>query len=857
MKAYTKSKEEIFKELNTNEDGLSKDEALNRFAIYGKNVLNKKKKVSIFKMIIGQLTDKMIIILFIAAILSFILGEQAEGIVIFIIIVINAVISIVQEKKAADAVEALRNMNAPMATVIRNGKMQTILSSDLVPGDIVYLEAGGIVPADIRLFKDNGLMIDESALTGESVPVSKDASVILDDNLSLGDRINMAYSSTIINYGTGVGVVIATGMDTEVGKIAHMLENTDELETPLKKKLEAVGKFLSIVGIIVSILIFIIGFLYGKDVIFLLMISISLAISVIPEGLPATATIVMALGVQRMASKNALVKKLPAVETLGSASVICTDKTGTLTQNKMTVVKILFYDELVLNKKGEVPNSFLMGCKLCNNASLSEGAIGDPTEVALLEYVKKKDEDLFNKKFQRVFEQPFDSDRKRMSVVYEVDGKYECYTKGALEELLNLCTYILNNGEVIPLTDNIKNKILMECEKLSSEAYRILGFANKQIGYIPNEGDIIENDLIFIGISCMIDPPRDEVMEAIKTFKDAGIKVVMITGDHKLTAKAIAEKIGIYSDGDIVMTGEELHNISDDELISKISKITVFARVAPEDKLRIVGAFKATGEVCAMTGDGVNDSPALKAADIGVAMGKVGTDVAKEAADMLLLDDNFTTIEVAVREGRRVYSNIQKVIQFLLSGNIAEVLVVFFSTVFNLSVPILAVHILFINLVTDTLPALALGVDPENPDDMKKKPVKDGSLFEKGLVTRVIFYGGLLAVISLVAYVIGTQTSYKDGITMAFLVLCLSQVIHALNQHSSTLSIFSKKHPKNKYLYLAMFASFLILMFVVLVEPIANFFSLVSLNFNEWVIVTLLSLVPLIVLEIFKFVRNL
>ena len=856
MNAYTKSKEEILKELNTTEDGLSKDEALKRLEKYGKNVLNKGKNISIFKMVIAQLTDKMIIILFIAAILSFILGEKAEGIVILIIIVINVVISIIQEKKAADAVEALRNMNAPVATVIRDGKIESILSSDVAIGDIVYLEAGGIVPADIRLFKDSGLMIDESALTGESVPVSKDASVILSDNLSLGDRVNMAYSSTIINYGTGVGVVTATGMDTEVGKIAYMLENTDELETPLKKKLETVGKILSIVGIIVSILIFIIGFFYGKDVISLLMISISLAISVIPEGLPATATIVMALGVQRMASKNALVKKLPAVETLGSASVICTDKTGTLTQNKMTVVKSLFYDELVLNKQGEVPISFLMGCKLCNNASLGDNVIGDPTEVALLEYVKKKDENLFNKKFQRVFEQPFDSDRKRMSVVYNIDGKYECYIKGALEELLNLCNYILKDGEIIPLTDEVKNKILMECEKLSMEAYRILGFASKQINYIPNEGDTIENNLIFIGISCMIDPPRDEVMESIKTFKEAGIKVVMITGDHKLTAKAIAEKLRIYKDGDIVMTGDELHSISDDELVSKIAKITVFARVAPEDKLRIVGAFKATGEVCAMTGDGVNDSPALKAADIGVAMGKVGTDVAKEAADMLLLDDNFTTIEVAVREGRRVYSNIQKVIQFLLSGNIAEVLVVFFSTVFNLSVPILAVHILFINLVTDTFPALALGVDPENPDDMKKSPVKNGSLFEKGLVLRVIFYGFLIAIISLIAYIIGAQTSYKDGITMAFLVLCLSQIVHSLNQHSSTLSIFSKKHPKNIYLYLAMFVSFIILMLVVLVPPIANFFSLVGLSFNEWIIVCLLSLTPLVVVEIFKFVRN-
>ena len=563
-KAYTKDAKKIYEELKTNENGLSKIEAQKRLEQYGENVLIEKKRNSLFKMILLQLTDKMIIILLIASFLSFILGELAEGVVILIIILINTVISIIQEKKAADAVQALGNMNAPMATVIRDGKAQTILSKEVVIGDIVYLEAGGIVPADVRLINDNGLMIDESALTGESVAVSKDAKVILKDGLALGDRINMAFSSTIITYGTGTGVVIGTGMDTEVGKIANMLENTDELDTPLKRKLEVVGKTLSIVGIIVSVLIFIIGFMYGKDLVSLLMISISLAISVIPEGLPATATIVMALGVQRMANKNALVKKLPAVETLGSASVICTDKTGTLTQNKMTVVDALFYDEFVLDKKGEIPIDFLLGCKNCNNASLDENEIGDPTEIALLEYIKKENINLFNQKFNRIYEQPFDSDRKRMSVVCEINGKMICYTKGALEELLELCPYILKNGEVIDLTDDIKNKILVKCENLSSKAYRILGFALKTIDFMPSEGDDIENHLIFIGISCMIDPPRDEVLESIKTFKDAGIKVVMITGDHRLTAVAIAKELGIFNDGDIAMTGEELHKLSDD-----------------------------------------------------------------------------------------------------------------------------------------------------------------------------------------------------------------------------------------------------------------------------------------------------
>ena len=854
MKAYTKTWTDVVKSLKSSEDGLTQAAAMERLKLNGKNEINKQKKVSIGKMILEQVTDKMIIILFIASILSFVLGEEAEGIVILIIIVINVVISIVQEKKASDAVEALRNMNAPKAIVIRDGKKKTINASEVVKGDIVYLEAGGIVPADIRLIEENGLLIDESALTGESEPIAKDSTLVLKDDAVLGDRLNMVFSGTIINYGTGIGVVTGTGMQTEMGRIAKMLSDTDELQTPLKRKLEVVGKYLSIVGIIVSVLIFIIGFIYGKDVISLLMVAISLAISVIPEGLPATATIVMALGVQRMAQKNALVKKLPAVETLGSASVICSDKTGTLTQNKMTVVETLCYDELFLNKKGKVAIEFLLGCLFCNNASLNNGGSGDPTEIALLEYVKKENKTIFNKKCKRLFEQPFDSVRKRMSVVYSVDGKYQCFTKGAIDE--ELCNYILKDNQKVKLTSEMKMQILKKNEELSLQAYRVLGFAFKEIENIPSEGENIENELIFIGLSCMVDPPREDVSMAIQTLKNAGVKVIMITGDHKLTAMAIAKQIGIYDKGNIVMTGEELDKLSDKRLALKMPKISVFARVAPEDKMRIIKALKANGEVCAMTGDGVNDAPALKAADIGVAMGKVGTDVAKDAADMLLLDDNFTTIVVAVKEGRRVYSNIQKVIQFLLSGNIAEVLVVFCSILFNLSVPILAVHILFINLVTDTLPALALGVDPENPDDMRKKPVKEGSLFEHGLVARVIFYGTLIAFISLAAFLIGSKVSYDKGMTMAFLVLCLSQIIHALNQHSATLSVFSKKHPKNKYLYLAMFASFIILMGVVLIPPIANFFSLVSLNFNEWVIVILLSISPLVFLEIVKLVRN-
>lgn len=857
--AYTQKIEELYKKLKTQKGGLTLEEAAQRLARHGANVLEEKKRKTIFKMIVEQLTDKMIIILLLAALLSFILGERVEGLVILVIIIINTIISIIQEKKAADAVAALKNLNAPHAIVIRSNVAHTILTKELVVGDIVLLEAGSIVPADLRLIKDNALTIDESALTGESIPVVKDANLTLAEGIPLGDRLNMAYSSTIVTYGTGMGVVVATGMDTEVGKIAGMLEGTDDNDTPLKRKLGFVGTVLSIAGIIIAVIIFILGLLYGKDLTTILMIAISLAIAVIPEGLPATATIVMALGVERMAKKKALVKKLPAVETLGCASVICTDKTGTLTQNKMTVTTTLSAAELIVGKTAYEPKELLLASMLCNNATINNEEVGDPTELALLHYIKKENKSLLETRsdYQRILEWPFDSKRKRMSVLYNIEGVHTSITKGAPEELLELCSYILKNGEVVKLTVEDKKTILEKCSKLSSEALRLLGFAKKEFNYLPKEDENVETELVFLGLIGMIDPPRTDVVKSIQTFKDAGIKVVMITGDHKLTAIAIGKQLGIYTEGNIAMTGEELHALSDEQLTQMVKDVTIFARVAPEDKLRIVNAFKSNEEVVAMTGDGVNDSPALKAADIGVAMGKTGTDVAKGAADMLLLDDNFTTIEIAIREGRRVYRNIQKVIQFLLSGNIAEVLVVFLSTLFNISTPILAVHILFINLVTDTLPALGLGVDPEDEEEMKRKPVKDGSLFEKGLVIRVIFYSIIIASATLVAYFIGTKDNYVTGTTMAFLVLCLTQIVHALNQHSATISVFSKKHAKNKALYLAMLASTIILLAIIFIPPLASFFSLTTLSLKNWGIVIGLSLTPLVVLEIVKLIRQL
>ena len=857
--AYTKSSIDVIKKLNSSIDGLNDEEASIRLEKYGLNEIERTKQKTILEMIIEQLKDKMILILLLASILSFLLGEYAEGVVILIIIFINALISIIQEKKALDAIEALRSMNAHYTTVIRSGKKENILTKNVVVGDIVYLEDGNIVPADMRLIEENGLKVDESSLTGESVTVEKDAKSVLDESTVLADRTNMVYSSTIIAYGTALGVVTATAKDTEVGSIATMLEDTDSIDTPLKRKLNKGGEILSIIGVIVAILIFIIGILYGRDLISVLMVAISLAISVIPEGLPATATIVMALGVSRMAKKNALVKKLPAVEALGSATVICSDKTGTLTLNKMTVTKSALYSDIVNKSTTNNYNDDMINCAcLCNNAYIDKDkVIGDPTEGCLLSYAKDNGYDVKSVKGNKVlYIEPFDSIRKRMSVVVKDKKDYLLYSKGAPEELIDVCSYAMNDGKIVKLKDKDREVVKNYCVSMSSKGLRLLGFALKNINTLPKEGDEIEEDLIFIGIMGIIDPPREEVKHAIKTCHDAGIRVIMITGDHKLTAQAIAKELGIYKKDDLVVDGEELSKMSDLKLRNTIKNISVFARVTPKDKLRIVNALKKNKGIVAMTGDGVNDAPALKTADIGVAMGITGTDVAKDAAAMILSDDNFTTIEEAVKEGRRVYRNIQKVIQYLLAGNIAEVLTIFITMLFNLSSPLLAVHILFINLVTDTLPSLALGIDPASPNIMKYKPVKQGSLFEKGLVFRIVFYGIYLAIITSVAYSIGTKDSFNVGMTMAFTVLCLSQIFHALNQSSSEISIFSKDYPRNKMLYLAMLGSITFLLIVLFITPIREFFSLSVLTGNEWLIVILLSLSPILVVEIFKAIKK-
>lgn len=875
------SAEEAEKALDTSPQGLSDNEAAERLRRFGHNTLGEVKPKSIWRMIFEQLTDVMVIILFIAMAFSFVMyaidGEGlAEGIVILAVITLNAAVGVIQEKKAADALAALKGMTAPSARVLREGEESLVPASELVPGDIIYLEDGAIVPADVRLISDNDLRIQEASLTGESVPSEKDGDALLAEDAPLGDRVNMAYSSSVVMYGNAVGVVVGTGTDTEVGKIADMLKKQDDFQTPIKKKLNSVGKILTVIGLAVCVIIMAIGFARGgRTWQSLVLLGISLAISIIPEGLPATATIIMAFGVQRMAKRNALVKSLPAVETLGSATVVCCDKTGTLTLNRMTVTHVAAADGLrdgVLTPADELNilpspsrDALIYACALCGNATFDpdrEGeTLGDPTEGALITFALKHgvDADECELKHPKLFEQPFDSERKRMTTVHSMPWGLTSYTKGAADEMLPLCTHLLTSDGVRPMTEEDRRRVLDLCERMSGDALRVLGFATRSLSAVPEEDEDVEHDMTFVGVTGMIDPPREEVIGAVDACHDAGIRVIMITGDHKITALAIAKQLHIFREGNTVISGAELDDMSDEELDEAVKHAAVFARVSPADKLRIIQSLKRTGEVAAMTGDGVNDSPALKEADIGVAMGVTGTDVAKDAADMILLDDNFTTIEQAIREGRRVYRNIQKVIQFLVAGNISEILTLFIAFCVGWEDPILAIHILLINLATDSLPAIALGVDPADRNVMRVPPVKSGTLFERGVIARILTHGLFITAASLAAYLIaeafyGSTPEEKHAIamTMTFMVLALSQLVHAVNQRSNIDSVFRPGQGHNKTLYLAMAASLAIVALVSFTPGLMDFFSLVYLGYEQYLIVLALALFPLVAVEISK-----
>ena len=752
---FNKTVDETVNELKTNEEsGLTTEEVNTRKEKYGLNELAAKKKKSTFVKFLEQFKDFMIIVLIISAVISGIVGVKQEGlsgmtdtIIILVVIIANAIIGVLQENKAEKSLEALQKLSSHVAKVMRNGKLLTIPSRELVPGDVVILETGDYVPADLRIIEAVNLKAQESALTGESVPVEKMAARIEDEKVGIGDRINMLFASSLITYGRGKAIVVETGMNTEVGKIANIINSAEEGETPLQAKLDKLGKTLGIAALIICFVIFGIGLLYGKDVIEMFLTAVSLAVAAIPEGLPAVSTIVLAIGVQRMVKKNAIVKKLPAVETLGSATVICSDKTGTLTQNKMTVEKIYYNDKVFEVKdfkrdlSDEDLNKLIYASMLCNDTKITESdkLAGDPTETALVDLGFKLDyEGTLYGQYPRVQEIPFDSDRKLMTTVHESNGKYIVYTKGGVDELLARCTKYIVNGEIKDNLKEFKERIKEVNNEMASSALRVLAMAYKELDHKPTNEEMssMESDLIYIGMVGMIDPPRLEVKDAVAKCKKAGIKTVMITGDHKATAIAIAKTLGILENEDEAITGLELEEMSQEELEKNVRKYSVYARVSPEHKVRIVKAWQANGEIVAMTGDGVNDAPSLKIADIGCAMGVVGTDVAKEAADVILTDDNFATVVSAVEEGRRIYDNILKAIQFLLSSNIGEIVTLFvailitpwlsnkFGIDINLIQTLLPIHLLWINLVTDSLPALALAVDPAEADVMERKPLK-------------------------------------------------------------------------------------------------------------------------------------
>ena len=898
-KWFAKDVNEVEQKLGTDlKKGLSSDEVVKRQEKYGFNELKAAKKKTLLQRFLDQFKDFSIIVLIIAAIVSGAVGiANGEGvtdtIIIMIVVIVNAIIGVSQEAKAEKSLEALQKLTDHAAKVIRNENITVISAKELVPGDIVVLDTGDYIPADLRVIEAVNLKAQESSLTGESVPVEKNIEKIENNEVGIGDRVNMLFSSSLVTYGRGKGIVVETGMTTEVGKIAGMINDVEKQETPLQTKLNKLGKTLGIVALAICVFIFIVGLIQGKEPIGMFMTAVSLAVAAIPEGLAAVSTIVLAIGVQKMVKKNAIVKRLPAVETLGSATVICSDKTRTLTQNKMTVKKIFWndairdLDNIGENEIDEELKKLVYANMLCNDTKISnEGELtGDPTETALVDMAFKLDFDpSIYDRTPRIEEVPFDSERKLMTTVNKVDDDYVVYTKGGIDELLKRCnSYEINNNVNNDLGAYI-NKIRQENEKMAKEALRVLGCAYKVIDHFPSKEEMknIENNLTFIGMVGMIDPPRQEAKVAVEKCKTAGIKTVMITGDHKITATAIARELGILENDDEAITGQDLENMTDEELEKNVRHYSVYARVSPEHKVRIVKAWQKNGEIVAMTGDGVNDSPALKTSDIGCAMGVVGTDVAKEAADVILTDDNFATIVSAVEEGRRIYDNILKVIQFLLSSNIGEIVVLFLATLLtplfanwfgitditHLEI-LLPIHILWINLVTDSLPALALAFDPANSDIMTRKPAKPGKgIFTKAMTWRIIYQGIMIGLLTLAAYAIGLATTNEPingltleqskievGQTMAFVTLALSELVHVFNVRDNKKSIFKTKVFNNKKLVWAIIASAALMFVILLIEPLRNIFSIPILPTQNILELVCLIFAPIVIVEIFKLLK--
>ena len=862
--AYTQTEEQVLSSVQSTKEGLTSAQAKERLEKYGPNALQAGEKTTVLQKFINQFKDFMIIVLLAAAVISFFAHEGApdptDAIVILAVVILNAIVGVIQESKAEEAIEALQKMASPVATVLRDGEHLHVKGEEIVVGDIVVLEAGDVVPADMRLLEVNTIKIEEAALTGESVPVEKDLVIPEGEDVGIGDRSNMAFASTNVTYGRALGVVTATGMDTEVGKIAHMLANTEESKTPLQENQDALGKWLTIMILVIAVIIFGIGLIRGYEWTHMLLTAIAIAVAAIPEGLPAISTIILALGTQKMASRHALVRKLPAVETLGGVEVICSDKTGTLTLNQMTVEKMVFNNEIhdAHDEMNESVSAIRM-MNLANDTKFSEEKlIGDPTETAMVQFGLDKGYDVRVdlEKHPRVAEVPFDSTRKLMSTIHQLeDGNYLVATKGAPDMLLEKVTHIEEYGQVRPITQEDRDTLARLNKEMATQALRVLAIAYKYIDQVPEtmDSEFVEFDFVFAGLVGMIDPERKEAALAIQVAKEAGIRTVMITGDHRDTAQAIAKRLGILrpDQEDGVLTGAELNEISDEELARTIEDYSVYARVSPEHKVRIVKAWQADGKVVSMTGDGVNDAPSLKQADIGVGMGITGTEVSKGASDMVLADDNFETIVVAIEEGGKVFSNIQKAVQYLLSANFGEVMTLFIATMAGWSI-LEPIHILWINLVTDVFPAITLGMEDAEADIMKHPPRgKSSNFLSNGVLPSIYYQGFFEGGVTLFVYWYATHVAgwgVPTGETMAFASLGLIQLFHAFNVKSVYKSLATVGAFKNKMFNIAIVVSALMLLSVLVVPGLTTVFSVTVLNLEQWLIVlaAAFSIVPFV-----------
>ena len=861
-KLYGKDSQTILKEFKTTEKGLSDNEVKKRKESFGNNALKEKKRKGILKVFFNQFKDLLVGILIVAGIISIITDNVESTLVIFIVILLNAILGTVQYFKAEQSLEALKSLTAAKCKVIRNGIKQEILSKDIVPGDILFLEAGDLIAADGRIIENHSLQVNESSLTGESLAVEKNAEVLSDDEIPLSDRKNMVFGGTLVTYGRAIAVVTSTGMNSELGKIANLMENTQAKETPLQKTLDKFSGKLAIIIITICIIVFVLEIYRDESILNALMFAVALAVAAIPEALSSIVTIVLALGTEKMAKENAIIKDLKAVEGLGAVSVICSDKTGTLTQNKMTVQKVYVDNKLIEGrelKKDNLAHRFLINnALLCNDSVTIEGKeIGDPTEVALVNLGEELhlDELVIREKYQRISEIPFDSDRKLMSTVNIVNNKQVLFTKGALDVLINKVNYVADSHGIRKLNDEERKEIISVNKQLSEQGLRILAFAYKELQDREEITKEDENDYVFTGLISMIDPPRVESKDAVHKCIMAGIKPVMITGDHKVTAAAIAREIGIMGKDDIAVEGLEIDKLNDEQLKEKVKNISVYARVSPEHKIRIVRAWQSSGEIVAMTGDGVNDAPALKQADIGVAMGITGTEVSKDAASVILTDDNFSTIVKAVENGRNIYNNIKNSIKFLLSGNLSAIIAVLYCAIINLPMPFAAVHLLFINLLTDSMPAIAIGMEKSNGNLLKEKPRgRNESILNKELLKIVAFEGIIISIFTIISFYGGNPNlNPKAASTMAFSTLCLARLFHGFNCRGNQ-SIFKLGITTNIYSICAFLVGVLLLSTVLFIPPLKIVFNVVSLSGNQYLLLIFCAIMPTVIIQLLKII---